>query len=412
MSAHEYLARILDVDLSLFESIDEVMSERAGRRGVLERVMEENERAIAHALELLQPEGRTAAAIHKALQATILEHEKQLIACIERLEGDNEFERAVHFAKLVTRVGKGFFLKRSLAEEILQKRPPEHVLQYLGLSNVEELLKYHDVTEVFSSLRFLESREWMHQTFEEAYSNFTANDFEERDIEVTVLGPEWKEVAEKFVEKKHHNVGHLKEFGVIFLNPIRMNIPGKFLRDVPLFLHYFHEIDFYSKLFRRYSKEDDFAERLKALLRGDVLDVDTVEEGEWLIVQRYLWKEDPRDPRLFLPRVNPESMHWSRGEQEVAYFGALEPAAGLEFWHDLDSVAGMFPNASGEDELVSFDLEDGAFTLASFEEGKNETFSYHQREAMWTKIFKEYVGGEAEMERLLLENFDKGVIRF
>jgi len=249
----------------------------------------------------------------------------------------------------------------------------------------------------------------MHETFEKGYGGFTAADFEERAIDVRVLGPEWKEVAQRFVAKKHHNVSHLKEFGVIFLNPIAEDIPGKFLRDFALLLHYFHEIEFYSKLFRRYSGGPDFAVRLKALLRGDVKNVMTVREGEWLIVQRYLFKENPDDPRLFLPRVNPESLHWLRGERDIARLGEHEKNLGLEMWWNRDWVA-FYDEMC--DCIASFDLEDNAMSAVSAAEGKQEIFGYHQREALWTKIFQEYAGGEAEAERLLIENFDKGSIVF
>jgi len=43
-------------------------------------------------------------------------------------------------------------------------------------------------------------------------------------------------------------------------------------------------------------------------------------------------------------------------------------------------------------------------------EGKNEVFNYHQREAMWTKMFIEYAGGEEKLEELILDNFEKGYI--
>ena len=282
----------------------------------------------------------------------------------------------------------------------------------MGAASVEDLLKGQDVTEVFSALRFLETDEWMHETFEKEYSNFSADDFEERDIEIKVLGPEWQDVAKKFVAKKHHNVSHLKEFGVIFLNPVREETPGKFLRDTALFLHYFHEISFYSKLFKKYLGEDDFSNRFKAMLRGDVLETPKLNDGDWLIVQKYLWKVNPQDPRLFIPHVNPESMHWARGERDLTYFGALEPDIDIEGWHDLDWVAGVFEERNDGENIISFDLEDNAMTLASFMEGENKNFNYHQQEAMWTKLFSDYVGGEDEMERLLIDNFDKGVISF
>jgi len=404
------LAKILNVDEIMLEKLDEDMGKRTGRQGVLEKIGEKNEEVMNSTLNVLNSKNRSAAHVRSILRQTIFGQEKRLLELVGESSGRTEFEKAAHLAEKIARGGKGFFLKKEMAKEILEKRQPEKLFSYLGVRNVSEALKKHDVTEIFSALRFTESDEWMHETFDATYGNFTAKDFEERNIEIRVLGPEWKTVSEQFVAKKHHNVSHLKEFGVIFLNPIRENIPGKFLRDFALLLHYFHEIEFYSKLFRKYSGESDFAGKLKMLLRGDVPEIYKVEPGEWLIVQRYLAKTNSQDPRLYLPRVNPESIHWARGERDLTSFRAPEAHLDLKIWHDLDWVGGIFEN--GEDEVVSFDLEDNAMSLVSFMEGKDEGFNYHQRESMWTKIFEEYAGGDEEMEKLLLNNFDKGIIKF
>ena len=81
----------------------------------------------------------------------------------------------------------------------------------------------------------------------------------------------------------------------------------------------------------------------------------------------------------------------------------------LSLWWNLDWVGGLFQGVNGE-EIVSFDLEDNAMSLVSFMEGKKEVLTYHQREAMWTKIFAEYAGGEDKLEQMVLDNFDKGYI--
>ncbi len=405
------IARILGIDPVALEDLNEEMSEITGRSDVLHNLMDKNRTMVDTTLDVLDYKHKPAAEVREILRKTILHQEKQLMDFVSKLDGKDEFERAVAFAKKAASVDSGFFLKKELAKEILRKRRPENVLRCMKAAGVDDLLAKYDVTEIFSSLRFIESEEWMHKTFEEAYSGFTADDFEERKIEVKVLSPDWGDVAKEFVEKKHHNVSHLKEFGVIFLNPIKMDIPGKFLRDAALFLHYFHEISFYSKLFRRYSDNGDFAEKLKMLLRGDVPKVGKLGSGEWLIVQQYLWKKNPKDPRLFVPHVNPESMHWARGERDLTQCCKDKANLELGLWHDLDWVAGIFEEDHTED-IISFDLEDNAMTLVSFMEGENQSFNYHQREAMWTKMFSEYVGGEENMENLLLENFDNGVIRF
>jgi len=407
--SHAYFATILGVKAEMLEALDAGMEGRTGKKEVFEKLFKENEAAIRRVFASREKEPKDAEGARKILYEVIALHEAQLLSYLKTQKGETDFEKAAHLAKRIGKVGSGFFLKTAYAEKILTARPPRNLLKFLGLKDVGELFSRHDIAEAMSALRFMETDEWMHETFEEAYSGFTPADFEEREIAIRVLGSEWHEVAKAFVKKKHHNVSHLKEFGVIFINPIAEDVAGKFLRDLALLLHYLHEVDFYAKLFRRYAESKDFAAHLKALLRGDVKEVGAMKEGEWLIVQRYLFKENPNDPRLFLPRVNPESLHWMRGERDLARLGKERKDIDLELWGNLDWVSGLFP---GSEDPVSFDLEDSAMSEVSFKEGKREFFSYHQREALWTKLFLEYAGGEAETERLLVEYFDKGVIAF
>lgn len=415
MNHYEKLAAILKLDPSILESLDREMAARTGKQDVMKKIAEENEKMATDTLNELDFTNRTSRQVRGVLRKTILRHEDELLDYLDAVEGENELEKAVVLARKIVHVGPGYFLKREYAAEILRKRPPENVLKYLGVSNVDGALKNHDVVEIFTALRFMESDEWMHETFEVAYSAFTAADFEERPIEIKVLGKEWHEVAKQFVAKKHHNVSHLKEFGVIFLNPIQERTPGKFLRDFALLFHYSHEIDFYSKMFKIFAAGPDFSQKFKALLRGDVPETDKLDPGEWMIVQRYLAKINPSDPRLLMPRVNPESLHWRRGEKDIAMFQIPQVQLNLNIWVDLDWVGEIFDIDSPADgkELVSFDLEDNAMTLVSFMEGEDQqSFTYHQMEAMWTRIFSEYVGGDDNMEKMLIENFDKGIIKF
>ncbi|MDP3764106.1 MAG: hypothetical protein Q8Q95_00590 [bacterium] len=412
MTPNQKIARILGITEKTLENLELSLRESTGKTGIIERLCNENEKIIEETIKKLNTgDDRSADHTRGTLQKAIFQNEKDFLEFLNTVEGANEFEKAANLSRSLVKVGKGFFLKKDFIKEIFLKRKPENLLNYLGYATVEEIFEKENLLEAFSALRFVENNEWMHKTFEEAYSNFTEADFEERDIEVKVLSPKWHDIAKKFIEKKHHNVSHLKEFGVIFLNPITMDVPGKFLRDFALLLHYFHEIEFYSKLFKKYSTEANFAEKFKSLLRGDVKEVmDIKEKNAWLIVQRYLVKENSQDPRLFQPRVNPESIHWAKGERDLV--GISEKTGGkvdLSLWWNLDWVGGLFQGVSGE-EVVSFDLEDNAMSLVSFMEGKKEALTYHQREAMWTKIFAEYSGGEEKLEKLVLDGFDKGYI--
>lgn len=408
------LARILQIDPSILSKLDNSMAETTSKKGVLDLIFEKNKRMAENAVEKINSGRKSKDAYHMLgnLREVIFSHEDELKKFLNEVPGSGIFEKSVNLAQEMVKIGKGYFLKKENIKNILLARPPQHLLEYLGYRNVDSLIANEDLIECFSALRFVESNEWMHETFEKEYSRFTPDDFEERGIEVKVLGAKWHEIAEKFVAKKHHNVSHLKELGVIFLNPISENIPGKLFRDFLLFLHYFHEIEFYSKLFRKYAKMDNFSNSLKSLLRGDVKEIFTAENGDWLIVQRYLNKENPNDPRLFLPRVNPEALHWLRGERDFGEYFKNTSYSDLAMWGNLSWV-GEFFKIGDEEKLLSFDIEDNIMSVLSFIEGQGQQFfTYHQKEAMWTKIFSEYAGGEENTEKFLIDNFDKGMIRF
>ena len=288
MTPNQKIAKILGITEKTLENFEFSLRESTGKTGIIENLCKENEKIIEETIiKLNTGDDRSADHTRGTLQKIIFQHEKQFLEFLNTVEGKNEFEKAANLSKTLVNVGKGFFLKKDFIKQIFLKRKSENLLGYLGYQTVEEIFANEDLLEAFSALRFVENNEWMHKTFEEVYSSFTEVDFEERAIEIKVLNTKWHDIAKKFVEKKHHNVSHLKEFGVIFLNPITMDVPGKFLRDFALLLHHFHEIEFYSKLFKKYSAEENFAEKFKSLLRGDVKEtIDIKEKNTWLIVQR------------------------------------------------------------------------------------------------------------------------------
>lgn len=411
------LSEILNMSGERLDALEEKMK-RAGLAAVLEKVEKENEELITRTLEDMGVKSPDAQDVREALFEKVRLHEKELYQYIGIAPRDFDpsnspgkaFEKIAEAARMMAAESRGYFLKKEYAKEILRKRPPEQTMAYRGYSDIEEMLSREDIGDLFSALRFTETDEWMHRTFDEAYSAFTPDDFEERNIELRVLGPQWKEVAEKYVAKKHHNVSHLKEFGIIFLNPIAETGEGKFLRDFALLLHYFHEIAFYSKLFRRYAELPDFNKNFISLLRGDVAQAPETKTGEWLIIQRYLWKENPEDPRLFMPHVNPEARHWRKAQEDLVAFGLRRGESGLEFWNDLWAVGGWFDKKGGGREHVSFELEDNAMGVSSKSDGENKTFTYHQHEALWNRIFSEYVGGYDKLDQHILDNMEKGKI--
>jgi hypothetical protein len=390
-------------------ALEQEMGGRIGNTHVLEALVRENNEMVASALDALGVSGLPGHVVEERLRERVEKGEAELLASLGTPGEGDVFTRAAALARRIAHVPDGFFLKREFASRILLERPPERVLRYMNVQSVNELLGRFDVLEVFAALRFTETDAWMHETFRTAYASLAPHDFEERATEVHVLAPAWKDAATQFVAHKHHNVSHLKEFGVIFINPIAEGTPGAFIRDFALLFHYFHEINFYSKLFRRATTQKNFPERLASLLRGDVPEIASANPGEWLIVQRYLAKDNPRDARLTVPHVNPESLHWRRAERDLATFSGSGFPESLKFWKNLDWVGERFPGVEG---TVSFDLEDNAMSLVSAATDTPTSFNYHQKEALWTQIFSMYAGGEERMEELLIENLERGVVRF
>ncbi len=407
MNGLEIIARILHTDEDDLRTLDERLSVVSGKRGVLDALATENETRLEAALRTFGLT-RTALAgdVYRALLSKVNADDRHLATLwgnpnVSRRE---DAERVVLDIRKRVDMPRGFFLKPERAADLLRKAPPERVMAYAKASSVDELLKQEDLFELYCTLRFIESREWMNTKFLPLYQELTPDDFEERDVSVRVLDTKWNEESRRFVQAKWHNISHLKELGVIFVIPIMLGISGELLRMVALTLHYLNEIPFYASLFKaRASASERFSQDLISLLRGDVPDkqFELGEQSLWLVVQRYLAKDDPYDWRLFVPRVNPEAYHWLRAEKLLASFDSTD----IAFWQNLGWVGNYFKDETGSELLVSFDLVDAVMSLVM--EKQLVKYLYHQQEALWNQMFISYFGIE-ELERRMKEHLLRG----
>ena len=185
------------------------------------------------------------------------------------------------------------------------------------------------------------------------------------------------------------------------------------MRMFTLILHYLHEVPFYAGLIRKFMSQPDFTTKLNSLLRGDVSSAQTppAPNMTWRVVQRYLAKDDENDFRLHEPHVNPEAQHWFKAEEDLGRLSRMLAQDGngvyLGYWTGLDFAGDFFKNSKGQEVLVSFALIDLIMSLVKKGEIK---YLYHQEEAMWNKIFSEYLGRE-QMDRLVEEHIIDGFIK-
>jgi hypothetical protein len=415
MLPYEKIAKILRADKDTIRILEEKLGALTNKKEVMAKIVEENESAIRNRLDFLGL-GRkiNAKQVYDALLSKIEADDTELFKVLgsPSATSSSDWQRVLEIAQNIAGQSEGFFLKKEKAVEFLINQPPQKILQVLNYKNVEEMLDKEDVFEIFSALRFVEGGDWLNEKFFKQYEGLKPSDFEKRKIKVLALPERWAAIAQNFVRHKYHNISHLKELGVIYTIPLSLEISGETLRNFSLILHYFNEIKFYSDLFEKFANDvDGFAQNLISLLRGDIIDKRlsqiSSEKTQWLIVQRYLAKDDENDWRLFEPHINPEALHWEKAEKILVKVGQSlnNLSADLAFWQNLNWVGDYFQTEAGIDVLVSFNLVDMAMSLVK--EKELIKYLYHHQEALWNKIFCEYFG-EEKMEELMKENIIKG----
>ncbi len=409
----EELAKLLGATNEKLESLTEDMAEFTGKKEVPEQLMQKVEAERKEALsELGLSESSSRDEVLDVLKEKVTATEKGLTELLGEVDCTTQEGCAplINKAVSIVKPQEGFFLKEDKARELLLANPPRNVMDVLGYKSAEEMVGKEDVYELFASLRFVEDRKWLNEVFFTPYEKLTPDDFEKRTIQIKVLeADKWARAAAAFMKKKFHNVSHLKELGIVFTIPASVK-DGATLRLFSLLFHYLHEVPFYAQHFALAAEKNpkEFAKIVVADLRGDVRESIPLVENvvTWMIIQRYLYKEDPADSRLGIPHVSPESMHWKRAADDIASFGKDNPQLGLDFWAGKAHIAGSFGN-----KLTSFNFEDNVFSAVPGQEV--EQYTYHMREALWNKFFTEWFeGGEKVLETLLVEDFSQGFVGF
>lgn len=408
---------ILRIPEAQFKDLENRMNDVTGKKGVIVELEQDIQKAVDERLRMIGLEiNASSEDVFGALEKQIINTDKKINEIFLNPHFDTEegCRRVLNSTHELAGKGRGFFLKREKAEELLRENPPRNIMRDLGYTSVEDLIKRENLWTIFAALRFVEDMMWLNTVFFRPYEDLTPNDFEERGIAVHVLDKKWGEIGKKYVGHKLHNISHLKELGVIFIIPYEESKEGETLQVFSLLLHYFHEVNFYSDLFRYYAQTKDFSKDLISALRGDVGGLPMQDGGNvlWRIVQRYLAKDDANDARLFEAHVNPEALHWEKGEADIQKFGERFKSSGLDisFWNNMDFVGEYFFSTELEREvLISFDMIDNIISFVR-KIGIDSKYLYHQQEALWNEIFMRYVGHE-NIEDMITRNFNRGYLK-
>lgn len=401
------LRDLLDAKEPLFSLSLKQLEEASGKKGIDTKLIGDIIGKTHDATKKLGLDhaDTTGPELYHALLAKIKEHDEHLAKAI----GGDDAENVQQLLPLIKKAVEAadvpkscWVLKKSVAKEMLRKSPPPTIMKLLGYRSIDSMLKHENLAEVYGALRFAESGDWLNK-FNEQYKDLKPSDFETREIEFVVMpGERWGDIAEHFVEKKRHNITHLKELGVILMLPIKLRkLPGITITAMPLLFHYINEIRLYSAFFKLEQVKKNFGEIFVNTLIADPgkAAVMAGSHVHWRVIQRYFGKlEKEYHPEIFEPHVQPEDLHWRKAE-EALY--KIDPE--LEFWKDMDYVARF-----EDGRPIPFNLMDvsvGYCTNTPYE----KRVIYHFRESLWNEIFMRYLG-QKTLEQQVLQQLDNDMI--
>jgi hypothetical protein len=137
MSAHNKLAKILRVNPEVLLGLDEKMAKLTGKSGVLDKILEENDILTSRTLDELglKKEKATAEEVYGVLVDRLKHMDKDLFDFLEQPNLANLSQacgKICDTARLLNDPQKGFFLKKDKATAMLEKFPPQNILDHFG----------------------------------------------------------------------------------------------------------------------------------------------------------------------------------------------------------------------------------------------------------------------------------------
>ncbi len=416
MTPQQKLAQLLRTKPETIIELEKKMNRVTGKKNVVNKIIEENDSLINERLKQLGLKRHCSA---EQAYTKLIDKAKFNDQALFKHFRKPEFSTVSGCRTLINATKElannltGVYLKEEKAKELFRANPPKNIMAVLGYGTaVEKMLANEDIYELFCALRFVEDEKWMNEVFFKPYKNLAKEDFEQRKVKVIVLPERWLKIGQKFLGKKLHHMSHLKELGVVFVIPTEDHGIGETLYLFFMTLHYLYEVNWHSKLFERYIKNyKKFAPKVIEALKVKVSNfpLPNTEKASWRIVPKYLAKRNSSDPRLFEPHISPEAFHYTEVSSAIYSFASRFPKLELGFWQNLDWVGDYFhsENSNGK-TLISFDLYDNGIDLLKQSDFRSK-YLYHQQEALWNKVFREYMG-EEKLEKLMIENFDKGYL--
>jgi hypothetical protein len=402
-----FLRDLLDAREPLFTESLRQLEAASHSTGADAKLAADIHTAAARAMRQLGLDERdtTGPELYHALIAKIKDHDAHLARSIggaNTMKVSELLPLMKAAAEKVKTPRDAWVLKKSVAKDMLRHMPPLNIMKMLGYRSVDSMLKRENLAEIYGALRFAETPEWLN-AFNATYKKLTPSDFETRQIEIVIMPRDrWSDITQHFIEKKRHNITHLKELGVILMLPVKADkLPGITIWAMSLLFHYTNEIRLYSAYFKLQQVKKNFGDIVVTTLIADP-DLGPIMAGRhihWRVIQRYFGKlETESHPEIFEPHVQPEDLHWRKADEILE---RIDPELG--FWKDMDYVALMH-----DGRPTTFNMMDVAASYCNETPYEHRTV-YHFRESLWNEIFMRYMGKKV-LEQQVLQQLNNEMI--
>lgn len=394
------LSQLVGVPEQLFALSVQQLEQSSGNPGIDVRLSSEIiEKIHLHIRALgLDPNDTTGAELYYALLDLAELHDSFLakrIGVTNKGDVADVLPRVVGFVEKIDVPKTTWAIKHSEVKKLIKSCPPKNVMKQLGYRSIDSMLKREKADELMVGCQILESSEW-HSKLLKKYSKLVPSDFETRQVKFLLLdGRKWGTKVSSFVKKKHQNITHIKELGVVAVLPLPITyLNGASLAFLLRLLYYLNEVRTYGTYFKIKQVKANFGQIIVNALENDDSHHAVMggQQIHWRVVHRYYGSSGAiYSENLFEPHLNSDDLFWRKAE-EVLY--KIEPA--LQFWHDMDYV-GLYIDG----QPISFNLMDVSANLVN-STPYGSHLSQNLNNAVWNELFIRYLSSgslRAEVNR-------------
>lgn len=337
-------------------------------------------------------------ALHERLQVddAALQRRLQTLAAIHVSAEADVVAGMVHVLESLPDSRRSFALKTSRLRSLLKQVPPKKAMKQLGYRSVDSFLKHETPVLALTAAWLLEGSAW-HRRMLDQYGKLTANDFEDRNIQlIQPTSAKWRRLAQSVVAQRRHNLVCFRELGALVFLPLHATAPaGATTVSLSLALHNLNDIRSSGTFLKLCQVRSDFGEVVKMVVQDEPkLNSQLLDRPvSWHLVQQYYARFAERvQDAIFEPHLQTDDMAWHRVGDTLAQ---IEPR--LSFWQNTEHVGVL-----DHHHPVSLNIVDAALNFCNQLSFEKRVATHFQR-SLWHELMLRYLKPESVERTILAE---------